>query len=98
MDTELLKNFSLSHGTLLNDDLIPAFYEFLESINFKAADEIYNDVDYYYILEFGHYDSETAYYLLDELFDKLNELAPDGYYFGAHPGDGSDFGFWQLDD
>lgn len=30
------------------------------------------------------------------LIDTLNDLAPDGTYFGAHEGDGSDFGWWRT--
>ena len=33
--------------------------------------------------------------IVNDLMDALNEYAPDGYYFGAIEGDGSDFGFWQ---
>ena len=33
---------------------------------------------------------------LEDLFDLLNEFAPDGHYFGSHEGDGSDFGFWKI--
>ena len=35
---------------------------------------------------------------VDELICQLDRLAPKGYYFGSHPGDGSDFGFWRYDD
>lgn len=37
---------------------------------------------------------EQAAFLSDALFDALNDVAPEGYYFGAHPDDGADFGFW----
>lgn len=98
MDKKEMENLSLSHATLLNEDLIPAFAEFLEQ-NFPLEySEIVNDEDYYYILEFGDYDSETAYYLLETLFDTLDIVSPDGTIFGAHEGDGSDFGFWRYED
>ena len=43
------------------------------------------------------WESEEAVDILDDLFDVMNGYAPEGYYFGAHPGDGSDFGFWPIE-
>lgn len=43
------------------------------------------------------WDSIDAQCLLQDLCDVLDSYAPTGRYFGTHPGDGSDFGFWQFD-
>lgn len=33
--------------------------------------------------------------LAEDLMDFLNRIAPSGWYFGSHEGDGSDYGFWR---
>lgn len=33
--------------------------------------------------------------LAEDLHDFLDRIAPSGWYFGSHEGDGSDYGFWQ---
>lgn len=87
---------SVSSGSLKTCDIIPMFLEVIRDtpeyvqllgvIPSHALAE--NDVEWW--------DSEDAEAIRSRLFDVLNPYAPDGYYFGAHPGDGADFGFWKL--
>lgn len=82
--------------TMRPEDLIPAFFGELRQLAPQKANEIYR----------GHgcidandgYDSEEADWLLSDLFDALDECSPEGCYFGAHPGDGCDYGFWPVED
>ena len=48
--------------------------------------------------EIGYYESEDADSDLESLFDALGEYAAPYFYFGAHPGDGSDYGFWLSEE
>ena len=41
---------------------------------------------------------DDASHVLESLINALNEHAPEGWYFGTHPGDGSDFGFWVSEE
>ena len=43
------------------------------------------------------WDDNEAAETLEQLTDALAEVAPSGFYFGSHEGDGACFGFW-LDD
>lgn len=98
-----LTNTSIIHGTHRTQDLIPAFLYTL-SVVWPAAYEGYSPFSPIpqYVIEEGDscawWDSEDAYYLLESLLEQLNEAAPDNCYFGTHPGDGSDFGFWEIED
>jgi hypothetical protein len=46
----------------------------------------------------GYYTSDQSDTDIEWLFDSLNSLAPEGFYFGAHHGDGADFGFWPSEE
>jgi len=101
---------SVSSGTMRSEDLIPAFVDVLSAYWPAKASKIERE----YANVFAELDNEDnrdkygfnlpdevaedAGWLVEELFDALQELAPDGFYFGAHVGDGSDYGFWQEEE
>ncbi len=88
---------SVSHGTMRSGDLLESFRSALEDLDKKSyRDHMYKfpdlaDVD-------GGDSNEDIDEAINDLDDRLNNLAPDGAYFGAHPGDGSDYGFWLADE
>lgn len=98
---------TISHGTLRECDLIPAFMDtlrdFAPSHAARITDEYGatfiercsapNGLDYSLLNEM-----ERHHHLLDDLFCALEDIAPEGLYFGAIEGDGSDFGFWQIEE
>ena len=92
---------TVSHGTHRVEDLLDAFASELRYLVGKEAASAWpyastlrgaDDC----IAEIAESDNEPAdaMEIVNELIDYLNELAPPYCYFGAHPGDGSDFGFW----
>ena len=85
------KNVSLSEGTMREQDLIPCFVDFLKEHNHPGVKEID-------CLAIEYYTDESSDLLNEDLFNWLNEIAPDGCYFGSHPGDGSDYGFWECEE
>jgi hypothetical protein len=86
---------SVIAATLREQDLIPAFegvldtagveYERPQSVDKLLLDQPLSDNE----------QEEVSCYLNETLIDLLDEIAPEGTYFGSHPGDGSDFGFWE---
>lgn len=95
---------SVSHGTMRYADLIPAFLNELRTRDpARYAALVVSPFGPVpgYVQDEGDdsewWDSNDAFCLLEELFDALDDAAPDGTYFGAHPGDGSDYGFWPVD-
>ena len=88
---------TISRGTLRAQDLLEAFADELNRL----------EEDHIHVLEANavlqllaagwpihHHMPDAMSDLVDALQDALSEHAPSYCYFGAHEGDGSDFGFW----
>lgn len=90
---------TIIHGTLRMQDLIPAFLDALWQVAPAAAASFQSIQDRAQGREgSAWWDGEEAAAMLERLTDTLNEHAPEGHYFGAHPGDGADFGFWKVEE
>jgi hypothetical protein len=92
---------SISHGTMRAEDLIPAFADALRELCGDNADHVKlcNEADAIdFNLDVDTLVKDGTLAILEELFDALDEYAPAYGYFGAHEGDGSDYGFWPCDD
>jgi hypothetical protein len=85
---------SVSTGTLRTEDLLETFAATLNSLD-KANPLIGEALD---LLALDDWNPgalvEKACEIVNELTDALNECSPPFVYFGAHEGDGADFGFW----
>lgn len=96
------REVEVSSGTLLAEDLIPAFLDALKIVNPRKYQTFITWPDQ--LLERmppeGDFwwTSEEAMEILHELFDALAESAPEGYCFGSLEGDGSCFGFWKEEE
>lgn len=103
---------SISEGTLKPEDLIPAFAEALairleelekeQQTRNRSSGELQRAVEDLEQVELrlaapDYFESGDADEDLQWLEELLEHYAPPGHWFGAHPGDGADFGFWPLD-
>ena len=80
---------STSTGTCKLEDLI-AGIEYLKEYD-TLLNELIDDFE-------AEDDDELKGWIADEIFDRLNEVAPANLTFGAHPADGADYGFWEIED
>lgn len=89
-------------GTHRACDLVPAFLDVIKDTP-EYQQIMMSNADYLKVISDPTADDhderwesyDMTYFLNEELFDVLNSYAPVGYYFGAHMGDGSDFGYWK---
>lgn len=96
---------TLIHATMRPCDLIPAFLEAIrDTAEYAQIMQSVNGTNWNMcvITDAGasdtdeRWDSEDiSYFLNEELWEIMESYAPEGYYFGSHPGDGSDYGYWK---
>lgn len=110
----LLSNVgTVIHGTMRPQDLIAAMLDNLATIatgerfgfdhkHASAAQEAFLDCVPAWVQDDGDacdwWDSDEAAELVCALGSTLDECSPEGFRFGAHVGDGSDFGYWSDTD
>ena len=88
---------TLIRATHRPQDLVPAFMSALkeapeyEELMSSIPSSVWDNEDDEW------WESEECSYLINEvLWEVLDSYAPDGYLFGCHLGDGSDFGYWEY--
>lgn len=95
---------SISSGTTRPEDLIPTFLSELESL-LKRGPSLSREQRNECLTILGqrvtdgetYWDSEQPGMDLEILFNVLDYFSGPYIYFGAHPGDGSDYGWWTSD-
>lgn len=97
---------SIIHGTLRNEDLLDAFAGELDSL-LKIQPRSFKRAPYRALIRAAwaelrqrerlDCDDARPSDIVSDLQYALNNFAPPYGYFGAHEGDGSDFGFWLSD-
>jgi len=96
----------LSNATMREEDLIPSFLGFLNAIveeceiqgEVNAIEEEVTQLE----REDGDYKEEyreqASWILNEDIWDLINNIAPDYTYFGSQEGDGACYGFWTDDE
>ena len=95
------ENVAISSGTLRTQDLYSVFFSYLSCPTFytlldKESRNIVDDNDDLICLSpLGEASMQDR---LEDAFNILESIAPEGCYFGSHPGDGACFGFWTIEE
>lgn len=88
----VLEDFAPQRAKKIGDDFgITKFDEEFDATYGNRRGEFWN-------LFVKHAEQDTEFLVNEVLFGALDEIAPKGTSFGAHPGDGTDFGFWTYEE
>lgn len=93
---------SVSSGTMRKEDLIPSFLWEANRLRLtkderKAVRKIQSRINRVSESD-AYWQDEVSDFDLEELFDILNNHSLPHFFFGAHEGDGADYGYWLSDD
>ena len=96
------KGYQVSTNTLITSDVINAIGVFLISVRDleirKKSEKLFEKyLDNLKSINPNEYVALNTEFLNDDLWIFMNGIAPEGYYFGSHPGDGSSYGFWEIE-
>ena len=94
---------SISRGTLQTPDLLRSFAQEYERVlpfnSREAVQDARNCADEIDADPMHPGNNQTGSEIVSELIDALDTIAArEGLTFGPHEGDGSDFGYWELQD
>lgn len=91
---------SISSGTMRAEDLIPTFISELRAQRplHRSHRKVIRSIEADMRGPGEFFEDGDASEAVNELMDALGDYAPEGFYFGSHPGDGADYGFWLSDD
>jgi len=94
------KNMSVSMGTLDVDDLVYNCFGFLRSLHLDPVTSERLSVAEQRLAASIYVNEESTRpgrkdVLFDNIFDILEDISPRGCFFGIHPGDPGNLGFWD---
>lgn len=75
------------------EEFLRACLEVLQEANPQAAKEILDELR---SLRKDPQGKSMYYFLLEDAVEALNDIAPEGYFFGTRPNNAHDYGFWPL--
>ena len=99
----------VSEATLNTAALLTTYYQLIQDYNLSKEiaktirdffDEEPTATNYFYnrCKLLPEKEEEAQMFLNEDLFDFLNDIAPDDYYFGNTDGDGACFGFFKYEE
>lgn len=92
MSNKKLQLGTVSKGTMIAENVYDAILSYLKVYRPKLWQKFLNN----HVAPTRDYDIE--YLVWEVTFDLMNSIAPTGYYFGAHPSNGCDYGFWKSEE